>query len=186
MAGEAEQQIAGRREFGHQRRLGVSRTRGTSRSAAGRPASPPARPRARKVPNGSAYFIVPRCRAIIADADERSGERGQHEREQHLLPAEEGADHRQHLHVAHAEPVFLAARSSSRRRWRRARRRRARAPSTRGPPTRRADQREGEADDDAGQGDDVGQDLVLEVDGEQHDERAAEQQPRRQQRRRPA
>ena len=36
-----------------------------------------------------------------------------------------------------------------------------------------------EADDDAGQRDDVGQELMLEVDGEQHDQRAAEHQPRR-------
>ena len=74
--GEAEQQIAGRREFGHGR-LGVSRTRRTSRSAAVPASIDASAPSARNVPKGSAYFIVPRRSAIrptptIAPAKEAS------------------------------------------------------------------------------------------------------------------
>ena len=40
------------------------------------------------------------------------------------------------------------------------------------------DQAEQQADDDARQRDHVGQQMMLEIDGEQHDQRAAEDQPR--------
>ena len=69
-----------------------------------------AAPSARKVPNGSAYFIVPRLATISRIADDVPDERRQHQRQQRQLPAEERADHRQHLHVAHAEAFLVPQR----------------------------------------------------------------------------
>ena len=66
-----------------------------------------AAPSARNVPNGSAYFIVPRLATISARPTIEPADRRQHQRHQRELPAEERADHREHLHVAHAEPFFV-------------------------------------------------------------------------------
>ena len=42
-------------------------------------------------------------------ADQRAGEGGKHQRQEHQLPAEKRADHRQQLHVAHAKPFLPSA-----------------------------------------------------------------------------
>ncbi len=63
---------------------------------------------ARKVPNGSAYFMSPRFSAMRSTPDDRPGDRSHHQCHECRWPAEKCADHRQHLHVAHAEPFFVA------------------------------------------------------------------------------
>ena len=85
-------------------------------------------PSARKVPNGSAYFIVPRLVAIRTESDERTGDRRHHQRHERQLPAEKGADHGQHLDVAHPEPFLVAHAVVDLRRSGTARRRRTTMP----------------------------------------------------------
>ena len=108
-------------------------------------------------------------------ADDRAEERREHERQQHQLPAEECADHREHLHVAEAHAFFVteaeidfahqpqhaAAEHDAEERV---------------EPAGRHEEAEEKPEHDAGQRDDVGQDAVLEIDDEQHDHRAGKQQ----------
>ena len=62
-------------------------------------------PSARNVPYGSAYFIPPLTAMTMSPMTDPS-DRRQHERQEHQLPAEERADHRQHLDVAAAHALL--------------------------------------------------------------------------------
>ena len=101
------------------------RSRDTSRAAAGRRSRRSAAPSARNVPNGSAYFMSPRCVAISPTPMTDPASDAIISVTKRQLPAEEGADHRQHLHVAHPEAFLVRGCGSRPPRWRRARRRRA-------------------------------------------------------------
>ena len=90
--------------------------------------------------------------------------------------AEKRADHREHLDVAEAHRLVLAQAVTRPPRSPRAGRRRAGCRASDIRPGGR-EQLNAKPDDDARQRDDVGQNLVLEIDGEQHDQRAGEQQP---------
>src|SRR5204863_2566070 len=92
-------------------------------------------------------------------------------------------DHRQHLDIAHPEtflmsnpPVGLENRPQ-----------RAAADddaNQRVDPARFGKKAEEEPDDDAGNGDQVGQDVMLQIDREENDQRAAEYQSRDEEKRR--
>ena len=87
-----------------------------------------------------------------SDADDRAGDRRHHQRHEGELPADERADHGEHLHVAHAEPFFMAHAIVD------FRDQPQHPPPTqnadeRGQPARLGDQAEREADDDARQRD---------------------------------
>ena len=90
--------------------------------------------------------------------------RREHERQQHGLPAEERADHRQHLHVAHAQAVFVAHSvvAGGNRVEDAAAEQRRRAATPASPAARR--RRRARPTAMPGSVIDVGQDLVLEVD----------------------
>ncbi len=65
-------------------------------------------PTARKVPNGNAAFMPPRPEAIRPTPTSDPANDASTSVTQHQLPAEERADHRQHLHVAHAQALDAA------------------------------------------------------------------------------
>ena len=66
-----------------------------------------AAPSARNVPKGSAYFIPPRRETMRPMPTTEPANDAIINRQERQLPADEGADHGEHLHVAHAEPFLM-------------------------------------------------------------------------------
>ncbi len=140
-------------------------------------------PTARNVPNGIAYLSDSFSRNEHEHADDRAEKRREDERQHHRLPAEKRADHAQHLDVAHPEPFLVADAVVDFGDQVEASRPGGGADDRVHPAGPGADQVEQDADDDARERDDVGQDLMLEIDDEEGDERPGERQPRDQEQR---